>query len=417
MSLHLKAARLRREAGDWAACAENYRALVEHHLGCRDTARAAAYAEKLVFVTERSSDPAYRMDVLLLAGTAYAEAGLVARAAGVAAKAAAVMATSRVAHGQERLSTLFGRIGEVAAAAPPTGRTAACRCRGTGRCIACQDGGDAKPAEFQVRIPLTPLDRNGSPRNSWQRAELSGIEMMMERPGPEGECLSWVGFRVEGGRHSIVTLPNWGGRAMRAARAMSAVSRADRAGTEGPSAAVLQVTCGLEAFINAVGYFLAQSGRLRWQDRFPSYVYKPDRRKFHYKSLHERWRVVGRGMFGPKWEGRRLHDLNRLVGLRHALVHVRGDEEQIFPVPSSPSRILAEFEDVAKPRAGPGPWPDRVLTPELAEWSVELGEGLIASFRDAWHALRWEYDDANLERNREEEEILVREADGGLAAG
>ncbi|MGW9820261.1 hypothetical protein ACUXK4_002832 [Methylorubrum extorquens] len=405
-SLHRLAAELRREAGAWASCAENYRALVYHHLRCRDLMRATTYARKLLFVTERSSDQRERLAACLLAAAAFVEARQVASAANAAAKAAKVLASFPDPKSRARLATLFERIGQLAAVPPAPVTGPGCDCGEARGCIVCHDGDDGIPDEFQVRIPGMPLDRHGSPVNSWGSAELSGIEAMMDLPGPAGECLNWVGVRVEGGRYRIVMVPNRSARAMRAAREMLEAARAAPEGTEFPLATVLQVVCALDAFINAVGFFLARPGGESWADAVPPYVRKPDRARFEHKPLQMRWSVVGRGMFGPDWEAERLKDLGKLTELRNALVHSRGEAERIVPASEPPTGMLAGLDAVAKLRAAPRPWTDRVLTRDLAGWSISLGEGLIASFRNSWHAERREEARANRMSDAEARRIL-----------
>ncbi|WP_162559843.1 hypothetical protein [Methylobacterium radiodurans] len=406
-SLHLLAAELRREAGAWASCAENYRALVHHHLRCQDLTRAATYARKLLFVTERSSDQKERLEACLLAAAVFVEARLVASAAGAAAKAAKVVASFPDPKSRARLAALFERIGQLAVVPPAPVTGPGCDCGEARGCIVCHEGDDGIPDEFQVQIPRMPLDRHGSPRNSWGSAELSGIEAMMELPGPAGECRNWVGVSVEGGRYRIVMVPNRSARAMRAAREILEAARAAPKGTGFPPATVIQVVCALDAFINAVGFFLARSGGESWGSAIPPYVRKPDRSRFEHKPLQTRWSVVGQGMFGPQWEAERLESLGKLTELRNSLVHSRGEAERIALPLEPPIGMLVGLDAVAKPWAAPQPWADRIVTPALAEWSIGLGEGLIAAFRNSWHAECREEVRASLMSDAEARRILA----------
>ncbi|CAA2136901.1 hypothetical protein [Methylobacterium bullatum] len=234
----------------------------------------------------------------------------------------------------------------------------------------------------------------------------------MERPGPAGECPNWVGVRIEDGRQSLVTLPNWSGRAMRAARVTSRLSLSDPDATEHPWSTVLQVACGVEAFINAVEHFIARSGLERWGHiEFPARTADADPE--HQGSTVKRWAGIAAALFGPEWpKSMRLEDLDSLMALRNTLVHFKGDhEERIAPVALKEPAMLRRFKGCFEMRDPPRPWIDRVLTPGLATWAVDLGDGLIAAFRNSWQEQLDRIAIENLDWDREEEERLAKAAD------
>ncbi|MGN8094772.1 hypothetical protein [Methylobacterium sp. 22177] len=388
-SLHLLAAELRREAGAWDLCVENYDALTRHYLTRQDLRAAGAYLRKLMFVSERSPRSPERMEACLLAASVHLAFRQPAPANAAASEAAHVAARSSDPAGLERAADLFRRIGELGAEDPVRSLTAGCACGGPGTYIACCGAVAGEvPAEFQVRVVGPAAAPTESQANPWLAPGRTGIDVVLGHPGAAGECLNWVAVRVEGGRQSLITLPNWSGRAMRAARTALAMSLEDPDGTEGPSSAVLQVACGLEAFMNAIGYFVARSRKERWEGSdLPASVLTIDKDHFRPGPLSQRWETVANALLGPEWaKAARLEDMRRLMQLRNALVHFGSqNEEQLVPARKEEHELLERFRGLVPFRAAPRPWVDRLLTPELAEWSIVLGEGLIASFRMAWH--------------------------------
>ena len=225
----------------------------------------------------------------------------------------------------------------------------------------------------------------------WSKAH-QGLEMLMAAPGPEGECRYWVSHRVTNGIHDIVTLPNWSGRAMRAAKAMLEVSKPGDDGADLPSSIVLQVSCALEAFINAVIHFIRESEQ-DWKDiHLPLYCLSGEDIDKFKVSTYDQWTQVGEALFGLGWaHGNAIYDFNLLMKLRSYLMHYKGEHEEHIFAAGETHEMVGQFGNRIKMRPGPSPWIDRVLTHGLAEWAVRVGETMIALFRTAWVKQRLEY--------------------------
>ncbi|KQP51149.1 hypothetical protein ASF41_13260 [Methylobacterium sp. Leaf111] len=384
-TLHLLAADMRREAGAWSLCIENYHALTKYYLAQGEAKLVVAYIRKLMFVSKHWATPQERMEACLLAASVYVTTHQVVPATDAVTEAAAIAAQSNDRNAFEEVASLFEKIGRICPARPRKGK-ARCECRDADACIECRVAEDGVPAEFQVRIATG----DGSPtrHSPWWPQASSGLDLVMKPPGPAGECSDWVAIRVKDGRYTVTTFPNWHGRAMRAARTMLAVSEKDRAGTEGPSSTVLQVECALEAFMNSVTYFIRNS---RNKDKIAHlnelFLAKSRNESKKDRSPIVKWNILCKVMLGANCiTDARMKDFRNFVELRNAIVHFdERNKEQIVPAVNSDHKILGLFKNKVFQREPPRPWVDRLLTYEFAVWSVELGEELIASFRRAWH--------------------------------
>lgn len=398
--LHTLAADLRRESGAWAACTENFRALTRHHLARREMKMAMASMHRLVIVSSYSEIVAERIDADILASEVYRAFNDFDAASAAMTRAAvlAVRHSDLVALG--RISTAVGAIHEDSVSfSARMKEKATCACGSTLRYGRCCKKADRPSAEFRSRavgLRTSTMRPASSPLLSTAK---DGLYAFMERPPQSGETPYWVSHLIEDGCHVLVTLPNWTGRAMTAARAMHRYSVEHPEGFEGPSSTVLQVHCALEAFINGALYFITDDDDGQWEGRLPEQRLAKGKWK-NEGALALRWAQVGKGVLGKDWGARnRLDDLALLVRLRSALVHYKETNiEQIFPEPDVGHKLIVAFqkhEDFALPgaiRSGPGPWVDRLLTPHLSGWAVALGEELISSFRNAWNEAGERYD-------------------------
>ncbi|CAA2136903.1 hypothetical protein [Methylobacterium bullatum] len=101
---------MRREAGEWSQCAENYGALTLHHLSCGKLRPTVAYVRKLLFVTEGASSPEERLNACLLAATVYVAVHQVTPARNHAVEAAGIAAHIGDAKGLVEAEQRFAQI-------------------------------------------------------------------------------------------------------------------------------------------------------------------------------------------------------------------------------------------------------------------------------------------------------------------
>lgn len=370
--LHALAAGLRREAGAWAACIENFTAMISHCLAIGDAAAAEAYVQKLRFVSDYALDDATKAAAALTAMSAYIELCKPESALGMGGRARALSEDFSDDDFSKKLADLTAK----------------------GEALRLTNGGDWEsrkgriPDEFRVRAMLMePIDIPpvGEP---WLSDTRAGIELLMDQPGVGGECRYWVTHRVTHGTHRICTLPNWSGRAMGAAKAMLKVSKADKNGTDGPSSAILQVTSALEAFINAVVHFIRQSQNESWDKiDLPKYCQPDEVASRTGVPTCDQWKEIGRVLFGAGWiEEKHLCDMKILFQVRDCLVHYNWEHEESL-YQKKPHWLIGEFKSrKVELRPEPAPWIDRLLTPGMASWAINLGEMMISKFRRAWAA-------------------------------
>lgn len=385
--LHLLASELRREGCRVELAAENYDALTRHFLDAGEMRTAVAYMRKLLVAVERSSDLAANVAHLFLAAEVYARLGRKAAATALIARGCAVAAhPSSVRRGAELLRTV--------AAMPDETEEACCGC-GSGVLFAtCCGIGDHDPVEHKV-IPLGPGGKHEAGNGSvWWSPGTHGIDLALLAGG--GAARNWASWRVDEGRYSLVAFPNWSGRALLAARQTRDMSHADPGGTSGPSSTILQAACACEAFINAVAFFVGKSDPGRWNGLdLPAKLLGSARKYQQTVPVHLRWRQIGTGLLGAGWaDAARLDELRLLTKIRSTLVHFHGyDNEEVIaplggPLPSWVEKLPASV----LLRDPPNTWIDRLLTPSLSDWAVELAEELIASFRREWAAQAERFD-------------------------
>jgi hypothetical protein len=393
-NLHILAAELRRESGEWSLCVGNFDALTRHFLKIRNYPLALAYMRRLLVVADHA-ERAVRIDASMLSAKVYREVRDYASATAMATRAAGLAVAASDAERLTRVGACLGDIHhatEMAPAADAEGST--CVCGSNLSYASCCKRADVAPVEFSVRAVGFTSSAARPVRSPWWSNAHEGIDVFLRRPGDGGETPYWVSHGVDDGRHVLVTLPNWVARAMQSARAMQAYSGDHPEGYEGPTSVVLNVSCALEAFMNAVIHFIGHDDGARFlktkvsRERFNQGKSKND------GGLADRWVDVAGGLFGQEWiEENRIADLRLFMRLRSSLAHYRDNNiEQIAPSPAKPHRLISDFlshddfqfEGAIRP--GPAPWVDRLLTEHIGAWSITLADELIAAFRDAWSA-------------------------------
>lgn len=377
-ALHLLAVELRREAGAWTECRENFSALARHYVDVGERRTANAYVEKLLFVAEFSGVDAIRVEAYEFAASLLIELKMVDRAKVLADKASELAQGCTDEELVRRVADLATRF-EEASVGKRLGRR-------------MQPAWAPEPAPLEFRFRGVPVDPAGI-RYGWSSASFtpgSGLDLAMRKPDGAGECRYWVSHRVSAGRTHVIVLPNWSGRAMQAAKAMVDLSRANQEDTAAPSSAILQVSCALEAFINSVVHFIRSLDEHCWTGTdLPEYC----QRSYDIKDLKiptsTMWTDVALSLFGQGWATPELmKEFKLLYEIRDVLVHFKGgNEEEILEEGSKAPEIFRKIEKLKlHTRPGPAAWIDRALTPELAGWAVTVGEGMIAAFRNAWEA-------------------------------
>ncbi|SFM09820.1 hypothetical protein [Methylorubrum salsuginis] len=378
--LHAVAADLRREAGDWGSCAENFVALARYYVRIGRTAAVEEYVRKALFVSEFLPRDEDRARVHLSAALATQRIGKLAEATNIAFRAKTVVGLCRDRYLAARIGRAHkrvkGALGAWQDAAPVP---------------ASPDVASTKPYAWEHVPP--PVEFRIRPIVTWRRVKAgapgyagmqhdAGIDLLMQRPGAAGECRCWVSHRVVDGVHEFVAFPNWSGRAMQAAKAMHNLTK-DVAGTDGPSTVVMQACSALEAFINSVVHFIRNGNEERWSGSPIRKILDQECKNYKDRVPTLRlWGIVPAALFGGEWKPDVLpKDLRNLFDLRDQLLHFKGDNEEVVGADGYARHFIGHFK--FDPFA-PGPWVDKVLTRECAEWAISVAERMIWSFRKAW---------------------------------
>lgn len=377
--LHEVAARMRREAGAWADCRENFVALARYHAGIEREDAAEAYVNKAMFVSRVAGDDAVELDACLFAVSTFLDIGKFKEASDTLVRVKALGNACDDAIVSERVADAEARV------------MAALGSQGCERQMRTNWTRGPAPVEFELQAVVEETGMPPVAVNAPRAIPVQGIDLLMQHPGPAGECRYWVSHRVLDGEHRIVTLPNWSGRAMRAAKAIHDATKHDEDGTDGPSSVVLQVCCALEAYISAVVHFIREADHRRWEyTSLPRYCLPNDTLKKRRVNTMDKWKQVPKALFGENWI--RKEDRNNfimLLDLRDELVHFKGDNEERIELNDASDHPMAGKINLIlkRPRPGPRPWVDRILTPELSQWAINVGETMIYSFRTAWEKL------------------------------
>lgn len=373
--MHLHAAELRRQAGAWAECSENYEALALYHQRIGNSTAVEAYVRRVIFVSNYNDCNINRAKAFIFALKMYCEVGNFKKAWSIVGRAFELVKEC----GDSELS---GRVADLAAHV-----SAARRGGGSKRQSKVGWSSAPKPSEFDLQaVPADPgtLPELGSPGPFATR---SGFDLLMQKPGAGGECRYWVTHRVSDGSHDIITLPNWYGRAMGAASAMLKFSDNDRSSTEFPSSVILQVSCALEAFMNSVVHFIRSSRHSRfYYEKLPDYCFPDFDLNKDRSSTIEKFRDISEALFSEDiLLKEQIVEVVLLFVIRNQLVHYKGDNEERIVFDDAVTHPMTKrIGERAKRRKKPGPWVDKVLTFELAEWAFQLGETSIEAFRTAW---------------------------------
>lgn len=397
--LHAVAADLRREAGDWGSCAENFVALARYYVRIGRTAAVEEYVRKALFVSEFLPRDEDRARVHLSAALATQRIGKLDEATNISARAKTVVGlcsdrylAARVGRAHKRVKAALGAWQDAARAA----REAEPLPMMAGSSLdaspvpASQDVGSTKPyawehasppVEFRIRPIVTGHGvKAGAPGYAGVQHD-AGIDLLMQRPGPSGECRCWVSHRVVDGVHEFVAFPNWSGRAIQAAKAMHNITK-DVAGTNGPSTVVMQACSALEAFMNSVIHFIRHGDDERWKGSLIRRLIQKEYKDRDWVPTLKLWGIVPAALFGDDWRpDTSPEELRKLFDLRNQLLHFKGDNEEVVGADGYARHFIGHFD--FDPFA-PGPWVDKVLTRECAEWAISVAERMMWSFRKAW---------------------------------
>lgn len=375
MSLRTHAAELKRGAGKPAEAFEDYEALARHYLAAMAPKPAIAYMRKALHVSSLDADALVRVSGRLLAAEIYVGVRRPGQATHMARKAEEFALGAGLAD----LALRADAISAAAAATEPLPR-GRCACEAETDFSDCCGIADVPPVEFSDEA-LAVVDRRTP--GPFRRGGWTALETLM-RPAVGTERLTWYAWRVKDGCHSLVAYPNWSGRALRAATEMAEVARS-RNSAEAASSAVLQAYVALESFLTAWKSLSRLGGG------FPSPMVEKtalDTTGAKEKSrLPGHWRQFAKANFGDAWQPPDRKAFDELAAIRHHICHGAATAETVVPVTTRHATSVAYFESLGhEVGKAPAPWIDRIMTPALATWAVDVAKSQIAAVRQAWDA-------------------------------
>lgn len=208
---------------------------------------------------------------------------------------------------------------------------------------------------------------------------------------------AWHRIDAHDGWREIHVLPDAANIHLAAARALAAESKLDPDGVTNPVGALILSVCAVEAFANQTAFFFKEA---KSSDDCVLPPLPPelmgDVLEFQRKtSMSEKWKLLGTVMCRNLWPPNPAlwDDFLWLVELRNELVHFKSAEyERIVPPPRRPHRMIERLAPSACVRPIAASWPERVLTPALAEWAVSTADQMMKSFRAAYALARRQSD-------------------------
>lgn len=291
---------------------------------------------------------------------------------------------------------------ELAAAIEETGRdlgargeaigpTAPCAC-GLGKSyIDCCGEADFEPVDPQWTIhPLEAADEiQQSLRTSG--VEPSHMDLVLRDADDLEQRQAWTQARVRDGWVEYWELPDASNLHLSSARLMAHEALKDPDGISKPVAAVILGVAATEAFINQVAFFVEDAHK-RSNDPVAKHLnWTPGTlNDFLFKSLVEKWEILGSLLCGSELShsGQLWKEFVSLVGLRNELVHFKAIEyERVIP-PARKAALRDKIPARIRVRDVHRSWPVRLLTPEVAKWSVDTAGEMIRSFRRAFGRAR-----------------------------
>ncbi|POR41097.1 hypothetical protein [Methylobacterium sp. V23] len=404
--LHLLAAELKRLNGAQRDVAVDYIPLARYFLASREIGTAIAYMRKALHVADLAGDRTGRMAAKLLAAEVYVAAEQGVKGRELAAEAASLAHDLKDGVSQAKAERLM----EASTKCSASRSLRYCPCGKRAPYLQCCGLADEMPGEYLVKVFRKGSTLAASPylsRGAW------GLDLLMMPPETGHEELrTFYSWRIEDGAHRLLAYPNWTARALASARKMVQFAEIDVHGTEAPASAILQAACALEAFETAWKLFHKQdSGH-------PALPQNRPKKDFTEKSrIADSLNSLSVETFGEAWtrEAGDKADTAALFELRNALVHSVGDAEQISPEARDPNEhvryLLGRGLNL---RPAPAPWADRVLTPSVARWALEVATKHVTDVRFAYASLvrkeaADEVSDGILQDIEEENSVLARE--------
>jgi tetratricopeptide (TPR) repeat protein len=380
------------EIGDLEGLGTNYCNLGLHYWRKKDFKGAIAYLRKDLWITRKIGD---------LHGVAISLRNLTSLYVVLKQyKKAKILAKESIEIGQtinnqaiiESAKFQFEQAIELAKQAgiakEPFGDKCLCVCESSKKFEDCCGEADHEPIEFPFRFE--GMSEEVKENNSIQTSRLDFIfrdsDMAKTR-------LSWQNIEIKNGWYKLSELPDMANMYLLSAKNILEKINENDDNFHNPLSCLILSVSALEAYINQVAYFLddiknfPESNLHNIPDEFNSGVLDFQRNT----ELTLKWSILGTCICEEKWTPNPdiWNNFKSLISIRNEFIHFKSSEyEQVIPSPKTIHPILKKLPKSVETRKVFHSWPMRVLTPSLAQWSVNTAEEMIGYFKEQYKEKR-----------------------------
>lgn len=215
-----------------------------------------------------------------------------------------------------------------------------------------------------------------------KEVESSRMDFILRDTEESSRRLSWSRVNVHDGWMEISELPDMCNHHLISAKILANESEKDPDESTKPLSCVILAACSLEAFINQVSFFLDESQNL-YEGKYHVIPNELKNGAFEFQRNTEltlKWNLIGKALCGQLWPPPNAlwNDFKNLIFIRNELVHFKvADYEKVVPPPKNSHEIIRRMSGKIKIRDVQRAWPEKVLTPSLAQWSVKTSESMI----------------------------------------
>ncbi len=270
----------------------------------------------------------------------------------------------------------------------PSGDKCLCICESGKKYDECCGEVDHEPIDFPFRFG--GMSEEIKADNNKQTSRLDFIfrdsEMAKTR-------LSWQNVEIKNGWYKLSELPDMANMYLISAKNILEKINENDDNFHNPLSCLILSVSALEAYINQVAYFLddvknhPESNLHNIPNEFNNGVLDFQRNT----ELTLKWSILGKCICEEKWTPTSdiWNNFKSLISIRNEFIHFKSSEyEQVIPSPKTIHPILKKLPKAVETRKVFHSWPMRVLTPSLAQWSVNTAEEMIGYFKEQYKEKR-----------------------------
>ncbi len=272
----------------------------------------------------------------------------------------------------------------------PTGEKALCVCESGKKYGECCGEADHEPIDFPMRFSGVSEELKDI-SNKYKHS--SRLDFIFRDSNQSNERLAWTNVEIKNGWYKLSELPDMANIYLLSAKEILEGIKSDKDSIHNPLSCLLLSVSALEAYINQVAYFLddvknyPESNLHSFPEEFGEGVFEFQRNT----ELTNKWQILGKCICEEMWSPTQKlwDDFKSLISIRNEFVHFKLYEyEQVIPAPKTTHPILKKLPREVEIREVFHSWPIRVLTPSLAEWSVNTADKMIKYFKKQYEQKR-----------------------------